>query len=183
MRIVSGFTAFVALAAFSPMVRADVLFDSTFSEVESRRGGEEVFNVGFGHATDSRRIDLRDLNDREGEGESLMSQYVRTLETVQIARSFPEVPGARMRITPIPASEADDAPISTFSQFVQLFKSTAGVESDPTATVSEITGEILPKASNMTLIGLFAFGIAGTFSVISVSRIGIFGRAMRQYAS
>ena len=176
MRAFTVLVALVVLAVFSPMVRADVLFDLRLSEVESGRGDRDVFNAGCASETVPDRADFGVSCDREIPSERLVSYSVCTPEMVRLPRCFPQLCATSKGITPVPDNGADIVPISTFSHFVQLVKSTAGVESDATERVSEITRGILPTTSNMTLIGLFVFSFAGVFSVISISRIGMFGR-------
>ena len=81
-------------------------------------------------------------------------------------------------ITPIPPAGTEMRAISTFAQFAQMFKPTSD-DGEVQALLGE-EGEIIPKTSNMTLIGLFTFSLAGITAVISASRRGFFGRTPRQ---
>ncbi len=180
MRVLTGFAAFVALAVFSPVVRADVLFDLRLSEAKGGRCDRDVFNDGFAGEADFDRTDFRASGDQAIRGEWLMSHSVRVPEVVRLPKSLPQLIAASKGITPIPVKETDVVAISTFSQFVQLFKSTTGAEKDTTERVSEIARGILPKASHMTLIGLLVFSFAGMCSVVGMNRIGVFGRTACQ---
>ncbi len=81
-------------------------------------------------------------------------------------------------ITPIPPADTESRPISTFAHFVQMFKSPANGDAAQVASTDD--DEVAPKTSNMTLIGLFTFSVAGITAVISASRRGYFGRTPRQ---
>lgn len=123
------------------------------------------------------------LINKTGTAAQLMAQSVKSdnaarsknVEMIRLA-------GRHHAITPIPAAWSESRPISTFAQFVQLFESAPGARGDRDA-VQAMGGdddEIVPKTSNMTLIGLFTFSVAGITAVISASRRGYFGRTPRQ---
>lgn len=129
MRVLKGLAAFVALAVFSPMAMADALFDFRLSEVENGRCDRGVFNAGVAGEKDSDRTEVGVLCDQGIPSERLLSHSVGTPEMFGLPGSFPQVRTVSKGITPVPDNGADILPISTFSQFVQLVKSTAGVES------------------------------------------------------
>ncbi len=177
MRFLSWLTAFVVFAAFSPIARADALFNLSVCDADSNRGDQNVFLSGW---TDSDQSAFRAPADREFPSERQMPLNVRLPEIVRLSESRPQLHASTKGITPIPEQATDVPSISTFSQFVQLFKSSTSVESESSERVSEITREILPKAFNLTIFVLFFLGFAGTCSVISMSRVGIFGRTACQ---
>jgi len=76
-------------------------------------------------------------------------------------------------VTPIPPAGTETTPISTFANFVHNFQSRN--ESGVVQSSVHRGDEIVPRTSNMTLIGMIAFTLAGITAFISVSRNDIFG--------
>ena len=123
------------------------------------------------------------LINKTSTGAWLMAQSVRrddTSRTPNVEARLLAVCGHE--ITPIPPEGTEMRAISTFAQFAQMFKPTAS-SFDDSGEIQAMLGdddEIVPKTSNMTLIGLFTFSLAGITAVISASRRGFFGRTPRQ---
>ena len=83
--------------------------------------------------------------------------------------------GTDHRITPIPPVGTEIRPVSTFEQFVQIFNG----HKDSETVQAMVNGDITPKTSNMSLIGLLASSLAGVTGLITVSRRGLFRRTAR----
>ena len=80
------------------------------------------------------------------------------------------------KITPIAPLGTETQPVSTFAQFVQIFKPSHNSHMGSEPVQAMVHPEITPKTSNMSLIGLFASGLAGVTGLITASRRGLFSR-------
>lgn len=114
------------------------------------------------------------LINRSSMGSWLIAQCVRRDTATQPKKTeINQSIGRRREITPIPATGTEVRPISTFDNFVHKFRGRN--ESDVVETSVRHGDEIVPRTSNMTLIGLFVLTLAGITAAISVSRNGLLG--------
>ena len=193
----SWITAVVTCSAMVGQANADVFM---LASGDGGRGVNAVANLKLfdraGHApVDNQRESSQvrpvfvpgSLIDKASTASKLMAQSVRR-ENAAVSQkvSLIQLAGCRgHQITPIQPVGAETRPISTFAQFVQLFESAPGSHDgrDAVLAMDGDDDEIIPKTSNMTLIGLFAFSLAGITAVISASRRGFFGPTEHQRRS
>ncbi len=116
------------------------------------------------------------LINKSSQGAWLMTQSVRHYNAPRPHQaSLMTLAGADHKITPIPPVGTELRPVSTFEQFVQIFN--GHKDSEPVQAM--VNGEINPKTSNMSLVGLLATGLAGITGLITVSRRAFFSRPTR----
>ena len=84
-----------------------------------------------------------------------------------------------LEITPTPPAGSESRPVSTFAQFVQIFKPSQNANDDIEAAHTTVNEDVTPKTSSMAYVGLFASGLAGITGLITASRRGFFFRAVR----
>ena len=185
----SWIAAAVTCSAMVSQANADVLLlnsGDTARDVAEVTGMRPV--VGVDNARDEHPSRVRpvfvpgSLIEKSRQGTRLMSESVRHTITASPSKVM-VVPfsGRHHNITPIPPAGTEMRPVSTFAQFAQTVKS--ALYSDSAETLVSDEDEIVPKTSNMTLIGLFTFSLAGITAVISASRRGYFGPTPRQRRS
>ncbi|MEI8017194.1 MAG: hypothetical protein WCH39_03290 [Schlesneria sp.] len=87
--------------------------------------------------------------------------------------------GRDHKITPIARFETESRPVSTFAQFVQIFKPSVDRLNNNEPVQATVNGEMTPKTSNVSLIGLLASGLVGITGLITASRRGFFSRMAR----
>ena len=80
------------------------------------------------------------------------------------------------KITPIAPFGTETHPVSTFAQFVQIFKPSVDRLNNNEPVQAMVNGEMTPKTSNVSLIGLLASGLVGITGLITASRRGFFSR-------
>lgn len=111
------------------------------------------------------------LINKSSQGAWLMTQSVRHTNAPRPNQaSSMTLAGTDHKITPIPPVGTEFRPVSTFEQFVQIFNG----HKDSDAVHAMVNGEITPKTSNMSLIGMLATGLAGITGLITVSRRAFF---------
>lgn len=189
----SWVAAVVTCSAIAGQANADVLMLSSQDGAHDVNAfGQQnslgrVVNVAAENQENSNRVRpvfvSGSLINKSGTGAWLMAQSSRRNVTPRKPQVEMNLLSGRVHgITPIPPAGTEIRPISTFAQFAQMFKPATGSQSD-NGEVQVMLGdgdEIVPKTSNMTLIGLFTFSLAGITAVISASRRGFFGRTPRQ---
>ena len=184
----SWVAAAITCSAIASQASADVvMFSETSADEQAVATGllpiEGTANIAVKNPQES--IPVRpvfvpgSLINKSNQGAWLMSQTGRPGNDARLPKaSLIQLAGRGHGITPSPPAGTESRPISTFSQFVQLVKSSTN--GDVVASVSADDDDVAPKTSNMTLIGLFTFSLAGITAVISASRRGYFGRTPRQ---
>ena len=189
----SWVAAVVTCSAIVSQANADVLMLGSQDGARdvSAASHQNSFDVVVNTADENQRNSNRvrpvfvsgSLINKTSTGAWLMAQSIRRDGTPRKPKvDLNLLAGRGHGITPIPPAGSEMRPISTFAQFAQLFKPAAGSQYN-TGEVQVMLGddgEIVPKTSNMTLIGLFTFSLAGITAVISASRRGFFGRTPRQ---
>ena len=136
------------------------------TNVESQRDSSRAASV-FGPGS---------LINKSSQGAWLMTQSVRHNNARRPHQaSLMTLVGTDHRITPIPPVGTEIRPVSTFEQFVQIFNG----HKDSETVQAMVNGDITPKTSNMSLIGLLASSLAGVTGLITVSRRGLFRRTAR----
>ena len=189
----SWVAAVVACSAIATQANADVLMAGSVGvssgahaegEVQYSNG---VNNVAVKNQQKPNRVHpvfvSGSLINNTNTGAWLMAQSVRRDGAARPQKAEMNLlAGGGQRITPIPPAGTEMRAISSFEQFVQLFTPSSGshVDSGEFQAMVGDEDEIAPKTSNMTLIGLFTFSLAGITAVISASRRGLFGRTPRQ---
>ncbi len=120
------------------------------------------------------------LINKSNQGTWLMSQSVQHEKTARQEKvSLRTVAGRGQKITPTLPTGTETRPVSTFAQFVQIFKHTQNSQDELKAVHATVGDEIAPKTSSMAFIGLFASGLAGITGLVTASRRGFFLRAAR----
>ncbi len=175
----------VASSAIASQASADVLMVGApdVNAVNQQKSFDEVGDVAIESQESSSRVRpvfvSGSLINKSSTGAWLMAQSVRRDGAARPQKvEMNLLAGRGHGITPIPPDGTEVRAISTFAQFAQMFKPTS--DSSEVQALLDDDGEIVPKTSNMTLIGLFTFSLAGITAVISASRRGFFGRTTRQ---
>jgi hypothetical protein len=178
---------FAACSAFSTQASAETLLMELQNASSTRQSAIEI-GTEDGNDTDTITNSIRpvfvenSLIDKSGKTAWLMADSVKGdtsthFESVVANGSA----GRRVVLTPIPPAGTQLRPISTFAQFAQNFRSAPQNHDDSDSIQAMVSGEIVPKTSNMTFVGVFAFSLAGMGAVISGARCGwLFGRTSRQ---
>jgi hypothetical protein len=167
----SWVAAVVTCSAIASQANADVLMAGSFDAASNSNSNlNSPDAVGHENRNSSRPVFVPgSLINKTSTGAWLMAESVRR-DAVARPRKV-EMNLLAGRITPIPPAGTELRAISTFAQFAQMFKPTNNGE------VQAMVGdedEVEPRTSNMTLIGLFTFSLAGITAVISASRRGFF---------
>ncbi len=176
--------AVVVCSVFASQANADVLMLTTGNESRDNVAATNLNSFGSVGNTivESQRDTSRaasvfvpgSLINKSSQGAWLMTQSVRHDNTVHSQKvSSITFAGHGRKITPIPP---EIRPVSTFAQFVQIFKATEDSlnNNEPVQAMANV--EITPKTSSMPLIGLLATGLAGITGLFTVSRRGFFSR-------
>ena len=180
----SWVVAVLACSAITSHANADVLIVGALADVSHYNAVRQVKSCdGRGNTpveTQTNPSRMRaifvsgSLINSSSMGSWLMAQCVRRDTATQPKKTeINQSIGRRREITPIPATGTEVRPISTFDNFVHKFRGRN--ESDVVQTSVRHGDEIVPRTSNMTLIGLFALTLAAITAVISVSRNGLLG--------
>ncbi len=120
------------------------------------------------------------LINKSSQGAWLMTQSVQHNNAARPHQSpSMALAGRDLKITPIAPFGTETRPVSTFAQFVQIFKPSQNGDMRSEPVQAMVHAEITPKTSNMSLIGLLASGLAGVTGLITVSRRGFIHRTVR----
>ncbi len=169
----SWVTAVVACSAIASQADADVFMVGSFAETRDRGAlvsSDVTDRESVGSTSRLRAVFVSgSLINKRSTGSWLMSQCVRRGVAAEPRQDEAKrFPGRGQQVTPVPPAGTESQPISTFAHFAQQFKSNRDVGADQAA--SRDAAEIVPSTSNMTLIGLFAFALAGVTAFIGVGR-------------
>ena len=165
----SWVAAVVACSAIASQANADVLMvgapggASDAIEASNLKSSNDVGNAAVENQQSSSQVRpvfvSGSLINKSSTGAWLMAQGVRRNGAAQPQKvDMNLLASGGHGITPIPPAGTEMRAISTFAQFAQMFKPTTDI-GEVQALIGE-DGEIVPKTSNMTLIGLFTFSLA-----------------------
>ena len=180
----SWFFAVFACTAISSQANADVLMVGSLggvhdvNSVTPLKSSDSLGSTSVENQANSSRVRSLfvsgSLINKSSTGFWLISQCVRRDTAPQPQKAeINQLTSHGHGITPIAPDGTEVRPISTFATFVQIFQSHN--ESGVVQSSVHRDDEIVPRTSNMTLIGMFAFTLAGITAFISVSRNEFFG--------
>ena len=170
----SWVVAFVASSAFATLANAEILFPELQIASPTQQSelpvGSDWSDKSCINESDIRSVFVPgSLIDKSGTMAWLMAESVKGNSFVH-----PESVGRRVALSPIPPAGTQLRPISTFAQFAQNFRSAPQNVDHRDAVQALTSGENAPKASNVALVGLFAFSLAGTWALMGAARRGLF---------
>ena len=186
----SSIAAVVVCSVVASQANADVLMCASGDDardtiaVPNLVSFDGVGNVAVENLRDTRRASSvfvpGSLINQSSQGAWLMTQSVQHDNMARPHKvSLMTLAGRNHKITPIPPLGTENQPVSTFAQFVQVFKPSQNGHKDSEPAQAMVNGEITPKSSSVALIGLFASGLAGITGLITASRRGFFSRTGR----
>ncbi len=186
----SWISAVVVCSVVASQANADVLMLASGNEARNTVAATNLNSFdGVGNAfVENQRDTSRSasvfvpgsLINKSSQGAWLITQSVLHDNSAHpLKASLTTLSGADHKITPIPPLATEIRSVSTFAQFVQIFKPSQNSHNNNEPVQAMVNVEITPKTSSMALIGLLASGLAGITGLITVSRRGFFIRKAR----